>query len=279
MALPKVVFCIPIYPAGHKPHKATLASLKATVEDERFKAKYTDGLVHEMGNPYVSAARAAMLRKALDAKADIIVFLDSDVSWRVEDMLALLEAEGAVVAGTYRFKKGGYDDITGPRNAKGDDMGWYMGSYKPSAIGRPIVRESDGAIQMDGVPAGFLKIARGAVNLLMDKYPELCYGEKCSPHFDLFQHGAHKGTWWGEDMAFCRRWTDLGETVWCLPDMNIDHHGDSKRHGADDEVWRGNYHRYLLAQPGGSDSDAPVNPADILAKVRDQISRSPLCQQ
>ena len=61
-------------------------------------------MVTEVGNPYVSAARAAMLRKALDVHADVIVFIDHDVSWRPEDMLELLETKGDVVCGLYRKK-------------------------------------------------------------------------------------------------------------------------------------------------------------------------------
>ena len=39
----------------------------------------------------VSGARAAMLRKALDAKADVIVFIDHDVSWAPEDLVKLIK--------------------------------------------------------------------------------------------------------------------------------------------------------------------------------------------
>ena len=62
-------------------------------------------MVHEVGSPYISAARATMLRKALDAKADVIVFIDHDLSWRPGDLLKLIETTGDVVGGTYRFKQ------------------------------------------------------------------------------------------------------------------------------------------------------------------------------
>lgn len=257
----KIIFCLPVYPK--RPHQATLDALRDSVPAIEAEG-WEHGAVHEVGNPYISAARATMLRKALDAKADDVIFIDADVSWRPEDMIKLLKTDGDVVVGTYRFKNGDADDITGRGAPKDGD--WYMGGYLPDALGRPQVRE-DGAIKMEGAPAGFLRITRAAVNLLMEKYPELCYGERHAQHFDLFNHGAHKGLWFGEDMAFCRRWRDIGETIWCQPDMNIDHHGAEGRHGEDAQVWRGNYHRYLLAQPGGSDSDCPVDPREILAKA------------
>ena len=112
-----------------------------------------------------------MLRKALDAKADVIVFIDHDVSWDAKDLLTLIQTEGDVVAGTYRFKK-----------------------YNLSV--------------------------------------------------DLFNHGAHKGTWYGEDYAFSRNWIDCGGEIWTIPFLNINHHSA-------DEVFEGNLHTFLRKQSGG----------------------------
>lgn len=167
-----------------------------------------------------------MLRKALDARADLIVFLDDDVSWRPEDMVKLLKAEGEVVAGTYRFKK---DDEE------------YMGMLEVGEGCRPLVRDTDGAIKAHRAPAGFLRVTRFAVDLFMHEYPELVFGDRCNPHVDLFNHGCVFGDrmWWGEDYAFCRRWNEKCGQVWILPDLDIDHHSKTK-------VYKGNLHRYLL---------------------------------
>jgi hypothetical protein len=228
----KVVFCIPPYPT--RPYQQTVDSLAAEVPLIE-AAGWEHALSCEIGNPYISAARATMLRKALNAKATVIVFIDHDVSWKPGDLLKLIETEGGLVAGTYRFKK---DEET------------YMGRINSDKDGLPIVR-ADGAVAAAEGPAGFLKIERWAVNKLMERFPELCYGEPCSPHFDLFNHGAYKGAWWGEDYACCRRWAETGESFWIVPDLDITHHG------ADGTAYPGNFHRYLLRQPGGSESNNP----------------------
>lgn len=233
----KVVFCVPTLV---RPHQATLDALRATVP-VIVGAGWEEGMVNEVGCPYISAARATMLRKALDANATHIVFIDHDVSWRPEDMLKILRTEGEVVAGTYRFKK---------------DEEEYMGAIVSDVFNRPVVR-SDGAVKAQTIPAGFLRITREVVNRMIEVHPELCYGERCRPHIDLFNHGAHKFTWWGEDYAFARRWTeDCEGEIWVVPDMNIDHHSAEK-------CYAGNLHRFLLKQPGGSESDAPVSPAAL----------------
>lgn len=224
----KVVLCVPTYP--YRPHQATLDSIRDSVPALE-AAGWEHALVHEVGNPYISAARAAMLRKALTAKASDIVFIDHDVSWRPQDLVKLLNTEGDVVSGTYRFKH---------------VVEEYMGAIYSGADGRPVVRKSDGAIKADRIPAGFLHVTRNAINKFMTAYPELVYGEPCMPHVDLFHHGAHKGMWYGEDYAFSRNWIDQGGEIWLVPDMNIDHHSG-------DKVYAGNFHKYLLRQPGGSE--------------------------
>lgn len=186
-------------------------------------------MVSEVGCPYVSHARATMLRKALDAKADVIVFIDHDLSWRPADLLKLIETSGDVVAGVYRFKKPEVE---------------YMGALFSGADGRPIVRD-DGCVSAHSVPAGFLKITNVAVNRFMAAYPALVYGDLFHPSVDLFNHGAHKGVWYGEDYAFSRNWRDLGGEIWIVPDLALTHH-------TPDTPYPGNYHHFLRQQPGGS---------------------------
>lgn len=193
-------------------------------------AGWEEGCVEERGCPYISVARAKMLRKALDAQADVIVFLDYDLSWDAGDLLKLIEAPGEVAAGFYRYKK---------------DEEEYMGVVYTDAQGHPRVRE-DGCIEAERIPAGFMKITKEGVNRFMTTYPELCFGPKYNLSVDLFNHGAHDGIWYGEDYAFSRRWVGAFGPIPIIPDLNLTHHGD--------KPYPGNFHRFMLAQPGGSEA-------------------------
>lgn len=248
-ANPYVVFGIPVA-KYQSPHPKLIESMEASIPLIE-AAGFRHGLTYTSGNPYISGARAEITRKALDAKADIIVFLDYDVSWDAGDMLTLLQAEGDVVGGTYRCKV--------------DDESQYMGAiwthmsgvcctceimnHGPEWDGRPIVRLSDGAIKARTLPAGFLKVTTACLDKYMRAYPELCYGPQYSLSVDLFNHGAHEGIWWGEDYAFCRRWEACGGENWLLPNLNIHHWAMD---GDQTKCWPGNYHEFLLRCPGGS---------------------------
>lgn len=227
----KVVFCTPTVIKPYQPYLDSLAASIPLITE----AGWDESSVWRVGCPYISASRSMMLRQALDAKADVIVFIDHDLSWRPQDLLTLIETPGDVVSGTYRYKK---------------DEEEYMGRLIPGLNGAPIVRD-DGCIKGFCIPAGFLKITRQAVNRFIEAYPELCYGEKCNPQIDLFNHGAHKGVWYGEDYAFSRNWLDLGGEIWIIPTLKLDH-------WAGDNCYPGNFHEFLLRQPGGSNHETHV---------------------
>lgn len=226
----KVIFCNPVIA---RPHDAFIAALEASVPYIE-AAGWEHGLATEIGNPYISAARATMTRKALDASADVIVYLDHDLSWDAPDLLKLLETPGEVIAGTYRFKHDGPEE--------------YMGSIYSNQTGRPMVRPSDGCIKADRVPAGFLKVTKEAIGRFMAAYPNLVYGPPYNPSVDLFNHGAHKGIWYGEDYAFSRNWEDAGGELWIVPNLNIDHHTFATK-DEPSKVFKGNFHEFLLRQP------------------------------
>jgi hypothetical protein len=224
----KVCFATPSL-AG--PHPAYLQAMKDTIPAIK-AAGWDECYVQEIGCPYISHARATMTRKALDTDADVIVYLDSDMSWTPAAMLNFLSVDEPVVSGLYRFKK--------PEEV-------YMGVLKTKGDDTPVVRNH--LILAEWVPGGFLKVTREAISRIGRAHPELLYGDPMRPHIDLFNHGAHNGVWYGEDYAFSRRWNAIGQ-IWIAPDLDIDHHG------SDGTVYKGNFHQFMLRQPGGSEDPA-----------------------
>ena len=220
MTRKKVALCCPTIT---RPYDAFLKAIEAECP-LLDAAGFEHQTVFEVGCAYISHARATMLRKALDWQPDIIVFLDHDLSWKPGDLLKLIQTEGDVIAGTYRFKT---------------DKVEYMGTLIPGPDNSSIDRD-DGCILAQWVPAGFLKVTAEAVNEFMGSYPELTYGPLFRRSIDLFNHGAHKGVWYGEDYAFSRRWNDAGGKIWVIPDLDLTHHG------ADGKTYPGNLHQHLL---------------------------------
>lgn len=229
----KVIFCIPTIT---RPYQQCLDSLEDSLP-LIIADGWEEGMANSIGCPYISRARETMLTKAMKVGADVIVFIDHDLSWDPQDLLTLINTEGDVVAGTYRFKK---------------EPEEYMGALIPDIHQRPQVRE-DGCIKGFCVPAGFLKVTRGAINRFMLRYPKLQYLDDGTLTVDLFNHGAHEGVWYGEDYAFCRNWLAIDGDIWIVPNLNI-------THWLGEAPYPGNFHEFMLCQPGGSKSDNPIPP-------------------
>lgn len=215
----KVVFCTPFLYKPTAPFLRALEGCLPAIEAQGWE----HGLSQFGGNPYISNARSEMTRKAIDAGADVVMYLDYDVSWKPEDMVRILSTKELVVAGTYRFKK---------------DEEEYMGGIIPDQFNQ-IQVNSEGCIKSDRAPAGFLKVNRDALSIFAKKHPHLLYGDPLNPYLDLFNHGAIDGTWWGEDYAFCKRWLETENDLWICPDIDVDHHSE-------DKVYEGNFHKYLI---------------------------------
>lgn len=225
----RVVFATPTL---QEPYPEYFEAFEASVPALNREGKITSrGAVFEVGCTYISHARANLLRKALDDNADVIVFIDHDMSWEPDDLVKLITHPAQVVAGTYRYKR---------------DPEEYMGAIYSNEQGTPLLLE-DGTISAQYVPAGFLKVTKKAVQAFARAYPELLYGDATRPHIDLFNHGAIDFVWHGEDYAFAKRWRDMGNDFPILPDLNLTHH-------TKDKAYPGNFHKFLLKQPGGSDA-------------------------
>lgn len=229
----KLIICTPTIT---KPYPQYLAALEAAVPLIH-AAGWDEGCTFTVGNAYISFARSEMLRKAMDAKADAVVFIDHDISFDPDAIVRLIETPGDVVAGDYRFKDPSKEEYMGKLWT--DDAGHVLAA--PNA--------PPGCIKAVAVPAGFLKVTKEAVAKFMKAYPELVYGPAYAPSVDLFNHGAYGGVWFGEDYAFSRRWNDCGGDIWLIPDLNLTHWDK-------DTPYPGNVHRFLMRQPGGAEDPA-----------------------
>lgn len=165
----------------------------------------------ECGNALIADARALIVAQFLDSKADTLVFIDSDVSWEAGALLKLLDAPVDMVAGIYPQRK---DPIN-------YCVKWQK---KPTLVADPAT----GLLEVDGVPAGFMKLTRKQLEAMVEQYPDSEFYVENAPNqrawalFADYRIGKHK---MGEDYAFCRRWTDMGGKIWINPEIKMGHCG------------------------------------------------------
>lgn len=188
-----------------------------------------------LGDSFVQRARNRLVKQFRDSPAQVMLFLDDDMSWDPTDVMTLLSTPGPVVAGMY------------PLKIQGREI--YPTSLNIDKYGCPVTRK-DGCISAWGAMTGFMKIERSVFDILQKEYPKQMYCAKINnkpidTYYDFFPQGVYDERWWGEDYSFCRLWTQTGGKIWILPDIDFVHYG------MDDKEYKGNYHKYLMSLPGG----------------------------
>lgn len=169
----------------------------------------------ECGNALIADARALIVAQFLASKADTLVFVDSDVCWEAGALLKLIDYPVDMVVGIYPQRKDPID-------------------YCVKWMDKPELQAVDGLLEVDGVPAGFMKLSRKQLESMVAQYPDTEFyvpaapNERCWALFADYRIGKHK---MGEDYAFCRRWQDMGGKIWIDPEIKMGHIGNKTFNG------------------------------------------------
>lgn len=171
----------------------------------------------ECGNALIADARALIVAQFLASKSDVLVFVDSDVCWEAGALLRLLDYPVDMVAGIYPQRK--------------DPINYCLRWQNKKHL---IADPETGLLEVDGVPAGFMKLTRKQLEAMVEQYPDTEFYVENAPNkkawalFGDYRIGKHK---MGEDYAFCRRWKDMGGKVWIDPEIKMGHVGFKTFHG------------------------------------------------
>lgn len=166
----------------------------------------------------VQRARNDLVKLALEEGFDDLIFIDSDVEWNPEWINKLLNYDEDVVGGTYPKKS---DNLQFPVKALPDGL----------------VANDNGLIEVEGMPTGFLRLSRAALQKVWDVSDEYQNESKtCRMVFDI---KVMDGQLVSEDVVFCRKWRDLGGKVYLDPSMTCNHVGVKK--------YQANFMEYIKA--------------------------------
>lgn len=186
------------------------------------------------GDSYIDRARNGCIMKFLkdEDNSDFgsLFFIDSDMGWDVSGFLLTLACKYEFVGAAYPTKNNWQD--------------WSLRHYTTSN-NAPQVTE-DGFIVAHMVPAGFMRLRRSCLEKMADHYSARSYIDPSSIYKkitpSLFECSVDNLIRLGEDYEFCNKWRNMGGKMYCVPDVTISHLGV--------KVHEGNYHDFLMHQPG-----------------------------
>lgn len=176
----------------------------------------------EAGNCHVDDARNGLVREFLRTDCTDLVFIDADVGFAPEALVALLSCDRDVVAGVY------------PKKEFPASFPVFVGSVGPLWAGE------DGAVEVEGAPTGFMRIKRKVLEALCETAVSF-RGQ--NPDDDglyhvIFERGVGDGHRWSGDYFFCRKWREAGGKIHVLPELRFTHTGAYTWGGTLGDYWR-----------------------------------------
>ena len=179
-----------------------------------------------------------------DNKFTDMMFIDADIHFDAESVLKMWFKlckydDVEVMVGAYPKKMINWKGIRQQvveYNISEDEMQKHQASYvmniKADKDGR--VPMKNGLIPVYDGGTGFMLYQRDVIQRMMDKWPDLHYkndlntDKKYDPYmYALFDTLIDPVTrrYLSEDYTFCRRWQELGGTIWMDPTIELDHQG------------------------------------------------------
>jgi hypothetical protein len=154
--------------------------------------------------PYIRRARDELVEIFLKGDWDVLLFVDSDVSWDPGSIAKLVESGYPVAAGVYPKRIPHEVDFSSVKLL-------------------PFPKRNGDWLEVAGVPMGLCAIHRDVF---------VCMKEVLKRDW-IF----HETRDYGEDILFCKELRELGGEVWIDTAMRVRHHDGSMAHEGDFIQW------------------------------------------
>ena len=182
-----------------------------------------------------------------DPKYTDMIFIDADIHFEAESVLKLWhhinnpKNEGVELAiGAYPKKSINWQqmhDAVAKNGASVEEMLKHQGSYVLNirADNKGRIPLNNGLIPVYDGGTGFMMFKREVIQKMMDKWPDLHYKNDLNtdPKHDPYMYALFDTIidpttrrYLSEDYTFCRRYQELGGTIWMDPSINLDHQGN-----------------------------------------------------
>jgi len=205
------------------------------------------------GDSLVTRARTRMVPDFLASDCTHWFCPDSDIGFRPEDVVAMLQANLLLVGGAYPKKGINWEAVAertlhGPFKAADlEDAGLdYCLNRLPSFQSSNLPSSSTlrSAIEVAEIGTGFWVIQRRVIEILQRAQPETEYADDYAQTrgrqtFHIFGDAIRNRRLLSEDYRVCQDWRALGGKVWCWPFAKLNHIGTY--------IFRGDYSRRVNA--------------------------------
>jgi hypothetical protein len=184
----------------------------------------------------VQRGRNLIAHLFLKGSCERLVFVDADIVFQPDGMLALLEREEDVVGACYPRKALNWQAIKAAV-ARGEEhpqrfaADFVVNVVRPEGVSEVIAPVRDGCLlEVEALATGFLSLSREGLLRMAEAYPETIYKSDDRQHAHeamhaLFDCGIVGERYLSEDYFFCHRWRAMGGQCWLHLGIALGHIG------------------------------------------------------
>jgi len=182
----------------------------------------------------ITRGRNTLTYQFLKSDCTHLFFIDADIGFNKDHVIKLIVSDVDVAVGSYPMKAVNWDRIEkAVKNGEKENLIKY--SPKNVVNFKAIdgkIRVEKGMIEVLDAGTGFMCIKREVINKLIEALPETKYKSdlnlyKGEDQYAIFDCIIEKDTmrYLSEDYTFCRRWQNIGGTIWLDPSIKLIHCG------------------------------------------------------
>ena len=179
-------------------------------------------------------------------KYDYLLFIDSDIDFKYETIMRMIQADKDVIACPYPLKAIDWDKtvrrLKNTPDLDGNMLSKQGFTWPIKLEDRNHIEIKDAVAEVSHAPTGCMLIKRQVFDKMIKAYPEkrisqptIINGkhverENFYNFFDTY-HEPETKKYYGEDFGFCKRWTEIGGKCHVLVDEYIAHVGEYRYEG------------------------------------------------
>ena len=194
----------------------------------------------------VTQGRNLCVSAFLDSNCTHMLFVDSDIYFRAESIIKMLDLDKELISIPYPLKTMMWDKLyqkwnDGEVKNAGDIHRW-LNTYPMKVQDPNKITLDSGVMEVTHSPTGCMLIKRIVFDKMIEKYPDKNIVQKTvingeyvdRPHlwnfFDCI-HEPETKTYLGEDFSFCKLWKDIGGKCYVFVNDPIIHVGEHQYEG------------------------------------------------
>jgi hypothetical protein len=177
------------------------------------------------GDSMIERARNRLIAEFLNSDCTHILMIDCDQGWDYTKVYEMLMHDKEFIAGAVPVKDPDKEDYR---------------LWINCGINGVAITNNEGLISTSVIGSAFIMLKRELFETII-QYNSWLRCESMGVNYYSFFEITHRPNFMGEDVTFCKRWTDLNGKIWIMPNINMIHIGK--------KVFKGNYHKFLLNQP------------------------------